>query len=503
MVKLTLLTDELTYRYPQASVWIRRGGGDVERPLFWTDGERVAENRVYLASEQSAATDLPQSDAWQHSLLVCVKCAPRNAEEVCPNLCILPESVSILPLMNLLQRVFDRFDAWSAKLQALAAEQVDADALLDCATEMLQNPVLLIDEGAHILARSQNGWSDSKNEGEHPSEAFCQALRGRMRFSDHAPVGAMRRFSLGAALGEAMTTDVGGGKQPLFLVALDSERRFYAGDETILSHLGSLLTLLLSSSRGERFLDVGSAEYDAVRKQIGLLLDDGAYTNETEAAFVAFGWRRSDPFVCMELRGIGADRRKNALEAICAALADLFRGSASTVREQNVICAVNLARCGKTEGEVVSAMGSLCAQRRFCAGVSDVFAGLDELRIARMQAALALGEGERGATRYSDAAVPALCRVLQNAYPTNALTERATREMCAYDAAKGTEYLATLRAYYEHGMNAMQTADALFIHRSTLLHRFARMRELFSLDPDDVSGLTHRLLSIALLNRND
>lgn len=44
------------------------------------------------------------------------------------------------------------------------------------------------------------------------------------------------------------------------------------------------------------------------------------------------------------------------------------------------------------------------------------------------------------------------------------------------------ELLGTVKAYFEKGMNARETASALFIHRNTLLYRINRFKEEFKID---------------------
>ncbi len=53
-----------------------------------------------------------------------------------------------------------------------------------------------------------------------------------------------------------------------------------------------------------------------------------------------------------------------------------------------------------------------------------------------------------------------------------------------YDAKTDSELEATLRAYVEHGGSIAETADALFLHRNSVLYRIQRIEEL--------SGITLR-----------
>ena len=62
--------------------------------------------------------------------------------------------------------------------------------------------------------------------------------------------------------------------------------------------------------------------------------------------------------------------------------------------------------------------------------------------------------------------------------------DRVLSAIRGYDAKTGSELEATLRAYVEHGGSIVQTADALFLHRNSVLYRIQRIEEL--------SGITLR-----------
>lgn len=53
------------------------------------------------------------------------------------------------------------------------------------------------------------------------------------------------------------------------------------------------------------------------------------------------------------------------------------------------------------------------------------------------------------------------------------------------DRTQNTEYVATLRAYFDASCDRARAAQALFVHRNTLRYRLQRIRELCGLDLDD------------------
>jgi purine catabolism regulator len=55
----------------------------------------------------------------------------------------------------------------------------------------------------------------------------------------------------------------------------------------------------------------------------------------------------------------------------------------------------------------------------------------------------------------------------------------------AYDERHGTELIRTLEGFFAHHGNHVRAADALHLHRNTLLYRLARIQTIAGLDLDD------------------
>ena len=71
------------------------------------------------------------------------------------------------------------------------------------------------------------------------------------------------------------------------------------------------------------------------------------------------------------------------------------------------------------------------------------------------------------------------------------------------DKVQNTEYMKTLRVYLEHNLNTVQSAKALFIHRSTFLYRLERIKSILETDLEDPDELFYLNLSFRLLEGED
>ncbi|WP_029322364.1 PucR family transcriptional regulator [Butyrivibrio sp. AE3004] len=71
--------------------------------------------------------------------------------------------------------------------------------------------------------------------------------------------------------------------------------------------------------------------------------------------------------------------------------------------------------------------------------------------------------------------------------------------MKKYDEENGTNYTSTLQTYFENNRSAPATANALFIHKSTLFYRFDKMKQLFGITLDDKDALFSYEYSLKIL----
>ncbi len=97
---------------------------------------------------------------------------------------------------------------------------------------------------------------------------------------------------------------------------------------------------------------------------------------------------------------------------------------------------------------------------------------------------------------YGELGVYRLLLPLQSNPDLTGFVQEVLGALVEYDRSQGTNLVETLRAYFEHNGNVMQTAEALFVHRNTLLYRLQRASEIGRFDL--TSAPTRLALQLAL-----
>ena len=128
------------------------------------------------------------------------------------------------------------------------------------------------------------------------------------------------------------------------------------------------------------------------------------------------------------------------------------------------------------------------------AGLGGVAAGFAEAR----EAARAATHAAAGtAVAFDDMLVTHLLRTSPDADRLlGDLLEPAVR----YDAERGSDLVATLRAYVAAGFSPTRSAQVLTVHANTVLYRLKRLRELTGRDPQDPDDLVLLVLALKHLD---
>jgi purine catabolism regulator len=118
--------------------------------------------------------------------------------------------------------------------------------------------------------------------------------------------------------------------------------------------------------------------------------------------------------------------------------------------------------------------------------VSEALIGLrDSYREARQALSMARRLASSDPLYFGELNVYRLLFQLEDSPELASFTEETIGKLIAYDRAQGTDLIETLNAYFAHNGNLSATAEALYVHRNTLLYRMERIREISGLDFDN------------------
>lgn len=464
---------------------------EVRRPLLWTRDLRVEPGGLYIT--ETVTPELLRDDI----LAVCA-----SAEPV-PGACLCV-SASAPQVFNFLQQLFDRCDAWAHRMDQIVMNQGKLTELIAAAREMLVNPIVILDSdftpviGAdEELLHTDGPVSDSDVE---DGDVF-RILKTDPIYSEQCA--ANRPFLCSEALigRRFWSVSVDGLPAQYRMLLIESAAALKPGDGTLLKSIVPRVRSILMRNRSGTQADDKLAD---VLHQA--LTDRTADQLQLSENLSRLGWKIEHEYFCLVLRLMRRENQGLSMSQICLRLRRRYPNSCALIHHGLIVCYFNTTALGKTIETVSGELTVFIRDELLNAGYSRAMQGHKYLQRQFIQAEAALDVGSRQHPyiwiHYFDAiSMRFLLDEAVHRLPGEMICHPGLLELRAHDAAYGTEYMQTLQVYLQQNLNAVRSARALFIHRSTFLYRLERIREILDSTLDDPEEITYLSVSFMLLDR--
>lgn len=227
--------------------------------------------------------------------------------------------------------------------------------------------------------------------------------------------------------------------------------------------------------------------------------------SDLRVLLTALGWREDDLYLCIKCQSQDSGLLLSDNNALRAELADAIRDIFTFFEGQQLYLIINLTASGRISSEIRSLIAPFLRDGYMYAGASVPITSIYAVRDAFREADLALEtafrqRGPRWYISFEDCAVSYMLEQGRGTLPTELLVCPALNRLKKIDREKGTEYYKTLRCYIRLERNIPQVSAALIIHRTTLLYRLEKIRELVNINTDDEEQRLYLLMSFRMLD---
>lgn len=490
MIRKEFLVSELKYRYPQMTDVIRHPLEPVNRPLFFEPEAKRTSARIYICTA-GQLTGIALGDPVKPLFL----CAGKPEEEVLRryDVCAFPEQTDRQKLFNFVQRLFDRLDEWNEKLKEIAETGSDCSELLESAEEMLQNPVWLCDEERHTVARAERFY------GELSDGYLAESYK---LLDEHCIDGGTGKpYRSKAAEGtELLCESFSAAGARFVLLCASKERPFYGSDEVVFENLGGFVKMMLSEHKISVRALRQNRKNDHIEQQLRALLDQTSSENDAYALLEKQGWTEGERYLTLALETLSGDMRPARVHTICDRMESAVAECCAFSCPPMIAAVIRIDEANEQSVEKV--LRDFADGESLRVGISGPTAGFayfpQRMRQAKFARNAAAREN-RALLRFEDAADDYIARQAIAELPVELVCFGSVWKMMRYDIEHGTNYLETTVSYVKNHFNAVKTANALFIHRSTFLYRLERIQTQFGLNLEGEQATTlHFLLSLRL-----
>ena len=499
-MKLTmeLLRDALGSRYAVTRSQIEEGCPPLGRPLFYESGMKAEPGRLYLSTAGAEAL------ACQNVCTVYLE----GAEPAVPRGSYLCLEESRQTVLNAIQKLFDRYDQWEAELERIVLDRGTVLALLQASYPILRNPLLVYSQDFHILAQvgAPMGLPDA-GLGEHGVEnielytalqqdaLYQQMLDSTIPFLYPAHILGWRSWNLNLH---------SRGRTGYRITLAERDRELRGSDAYLLSVMAPYVSFLLEQARATGESRSTSGLRNLFRQ---ILSDRTADYMDMSNQLTRMGWSPEDRYFCLVLQSPYQEENNASAKLICSQLENRYTGCCCFPYEGHIVSFFDLEHCNAGMEAIQAEMTYFIRESFLKAGYSRLLRGHANLRRQYVQARVALEVGGRITPylwihQFNSIAFTYLLEQATRRLPGKLLCHEKLLVLQEYDAQQKTEYMRTLRTYLDLHLNAVATAKALFIHRSTLLYRLDKIKALLESDLEDPEELLYLSISFRLLDND-
>ena len=471
------------------------------RPVLYEAGMPLENDVLYVTRGPALPDRLPN----RTYTLICVGAMPQMQQfsAFIPILHVTGEA-SLVTVFNAVQAVFDACDQWDSSLRDELEKDVDFDIrrFLRVGTEFLGRSISIVNQNLQASLRSLIEEDTDKSRtvavdssitplGTEASEQIKEVCRLERQLREpyfsaleiNGKAYCNNLYPLGHYAGCASISEEG---EP-----------FRDGELPLIDHFFQMLQKAylkhLQSNRTDE-----EASLSALHK---LLSHAPLSQPESEQLTLAADelWRC---FVLREKRG----ERSFPYDYMHATLNGIFPKTVYAVaHHQTIVGLIRVREEGLAVDSALLAFGDEVRRLGYYGGISNTFSDLGSLDSYLLQADYAAdrGNGSKSPLLFFHDYVmsymlDACCREL----PVETLMGRGLRELLAYDKARGTQHVKTLDCYLRNECSASQTARELYVHRTSLLKRLEKIKQVLN---DDLESPNHRLyyrVCLALMRRD-
>lgn len=401
----------------------------------------------------------------------------------------LPDLTDTSQAINDLLEAINYFHKWEARLHR-AVKEKSPQALIDLATELLGNPMVLADMGGKILAMSGAYISEDIN----PAWVECREEK-RLPLSIIGMPGLFSGEALKDCTDVATTATLPNGIRVLRtyfgngrtfsggIGAWEVKRDFLPSDPAVMELIGEAAADILSGVDGEPPLHSwpnilsdllsGNAVDEAILRPMErhrpgpwrlALIHNPFYTASQSVALKSYLMTRL---------------QENPLRQV------------TLMYDDEVLALIHLDDVEKLLNQCVRQDG----QQYYISCLSQPFDNLRDIRAHYRQARflLDIAESQPGTYYGEDYGVQFI--VHDTRAKPHRMTHPALETLKAHDAEKNSDLYETLFHFLLNERSTQRTAQALHLHKNSLVYRLNQIRELVNLDLDNPELRLYLLLS--------
>lgn len=487
LLNMQLLNDAFSSIYHHVTLFAETDPARLEAVRLFQKGQALLPSYLYLLRSDELV-HLP-SCLQGLSLLISGKIVFEHIPTDC-SLLVVEDDASLPELFNLAQDTFERYSKWDKELYAAMKTAHPLDAMLEASLKVFHNPIFIHDTNFYILScphRAPNmlvweqdartGWDivplslihDFKVDPEYLNTLTITEAGVYSAEQRGYPILYMNLWNNGRYEGRICVDEL--------------ETPILPGQLLLITHLaGRILSSMQNNSLFH--LNMGNDIEQFFRDFLDGVIEDQSIVMKM---LQFLNWQKDDHYLCLRLETSRQNIRMLSSAATLGHIETQIPEGHAFMHSNGITVLVNLSYSHTRISDVLSSLAVLLREGLLKMGASSEIYDFMHLPQGCYQARRALELGKRSGSmnwcyRFDDYLLEYLLIQGGEHLSPELLCSNKLLILMQYDRKNKTELYHTLQVYLDLERNVLQTAKALFIHRSTLFYRLERIQKLADID---------------------
>lgn len=392
-------------------------------------------------------------------------------------------------LYKKLLSIFIIYEEWNSKLHQSIMTENNLQTIVEISEPILKNPIFIHDMNFNMLASidanyGRQIWNNDTNNGMVINMDILNDFKVDKEYQSTLSV-----------YGPAFFSDVMFGYRVLYInlwienqyfgriCICEINRKIEECDKLLLNYISEYVihTFRLGySALSEKPRYLKNALYKIINGEI-------IESKQLEIILANSDWGIEDSFFCACLFTDTRDIKTNTIKTTCMSLELHFQKTCIFTFYDNIIIIVNTSLNDSNINTFTSELSVFLREGLFKVGISSIGKGFINLKNYYLQAAAAYEIGSQKDEsfwkfNFDDYVLPYIFNRATMVLPKDMISSKDLLILKKYDKEHQTDLFLTLKIYLENNLNLTSTSDFLEIHRTTLLYRLDRIKNLININ---------------------
>jgi hypothetical protein len=474
----------------------------IEGYEFWESGMPRG-GVLYIVNKTRLLADLP---IWRKKTVLCTgwleeeELRGQDLYWIC-----VSDAISARDILHQIQKIFQRYYQWLIRLDTLVRKRESLSDLLDTLEEDFRLSGCISTQSMRLVGISDrfdriNSWVEGP---DMVKLSMVNELVADEDFQDAAGKdGVFLYYNTRQEWYYCYNFKIDGKYQARLLVCTEDHRQA-PGISNLVQDFAECLSDVYEDyfRQGGRIQD----EQEIYEMICGMIRGVTVSVSDMRRLLSAYHWELAHEYQVLLFQfqegasgGVGMAYYK-------AQIRKLFHDCYVVEERDRFICIRNLSRSKDDRKNYEQTLPYFLRETLCKAGISGVFRGFGKLHSYYLEAERALLVGERTDSTlwyyyFPRYVLPYMMEQCIQELSAEQVCHPALTVLSRYDRKKDTHLLESLRVFLREKQNITHTAELLEVHRTTLLVRLDRIRQLTGIDLDDYETCLHLMLSFEILD---